>query len=152
MNININKTLIIYALIAGMVVLIIVPLSRLYTKIYPAISTTVAMPAKEAGDAPALNYTIPVNPLPTDDEIEESVKAQNEQQEVVKQAIADRMKEIAAISEKIRMNQNEPPPTTDEGAPKTITQLKNPVSSVTKVTQMLKELLQDVQSRRYLLR
>lgn len=152
MSININRTVIIYALIAGLIVLIAASIVQLGTKTLPPVSTSVTTPTKEAEEAPALNYAIPVNPLPTDNEIEESVKVQNERQEVVKQMIADKMKKIAAISKEIRMRQNEPALTTDENEQKTTAQPVNPASSAKKFKQIPKEILRNIRSQRYLVR
>lgn len=154
MSANINRAVMICALIAGLVVLIAVSILQLDTKTLPPVSTSVTTPTKEAEEAPAFNYAIPVNPLPTDDEIKESVKVQNERQEVVKQMIADRMKKIAIISKEIRMRQNEPTLTTDtdENKQKTTAQPVNPASSIKTFKKIPKEILQNIRSRRYLVR
>ena len=137
-----------------MILLIIVSIFQSYTKTSPPISTSVTTLTKNADITPMPNYTIPVNPFPTDNEIEESIKVRNEQGETVKQALADKMQKIATISEEIRANQNEPASSlpTAENNQTTVAQGTQPVSQGTKFKQIPKEIIQQVQSHRYFVR
>jgi len=151
MNANINKTLITYVLIGGVVVLIAASIFQSCTKISPPISTPVTTPTKEVREAPTVSYAIPVNPLPTDNEIVENVRARNKQEEAAKQAIADKMKKIARISAEIRANQREQSLTTDANKQKLAAQPAGSAFAIMSLEQMPKEMLQNIKSRRYLL-
>ena len=147
MSINNNRTILTYILIGGVIALIIVSIFQSCTKISPPISTT---PAEETPEAPAVNYAMPVNPLPTDNEILENVRARNKQEETAKQAIADKMKKIAKISAEIRANQKEQSLTTDANKQKLAAQPAGSMFAIMSLEQMPKEMLQNIKSRRYL--
>ena len=108
---KIDRKALIFILVAAVVIALAVPV---LFKLYVKGSTPVSAPSKETvstsgGKGPAVNLVIPVNPLPTDDEIRESIRIRNERQSIADQAIAEVKSKADAVSSKIRMNQNELP-------------------------------------------
>jgi len=106
---KIDRTVAIYILVAIVVMSIAAPLLfQLYIKSLMPVSApskeTVSMTMEEGA---ALNSI--VNPLPTDDQIRDSIRAHNKRQKITDQAIADAKSKIDATSREIRMSQNATP-------------------------------------------
>jgi len=150
MNNNKNRMTVVYVIIVMAVILITAFVFQLYRSLPPVSITAPAQKAVKAaeGNGPELHYAIPVNALPTDNEIKEALKVRNDDRQAAEKKVAERIQLIKTMRAQIRSAQKEETTAQAENKQGATAQVRKiaPPASKPNSRQAGKELLQKIQT------